>query len=74
MKEQRTEVLQKLKKDTYDVQKKIELNKKRVLKAQDDLELVKEVNKNLQYSISTLESSEPDLVQMKQIEKLKRQI
>ena len=64
-KEQRTEVLQKLKKETADIQKKVAMNKKRVAKVDDDLELVKEVNKNLKYSIASFESAESDIVQLK---------
>ena len=64
-KETRISALQKLKKETIEVQKKVELNKKRVIKAEDDVELVVEVNKNLKYSIATMQSEKPDIVQMK---------
>ena len=43
-----------MKKDTIEIEKKVVLNKKRVLKAADDLELANEVNKNLNYSITQL--------------------
>ena len=34
--------------------KKIELNKKREAKAKEDVEIVREVNKNLEYSVKAL--------------------
>ena len=51
-----------MKKDTAEIEKKIVLNKKRVAKAADDLEIATEVNKNLNYSIMQLQGNEPDLV------------
>ena len=66
--------LEKLKQEERDVLKKAEQVRKRADITQEEVSLAIEVNKNLKYSMEQLQEQKPDIVQLKRIEQLKRQI
>ena len=74
----KTELQEKVKKDRLEAEKKLELTHTRVAKAEGELDLLREINKNLKYSAEIIktESEEQKLnpVLQKEAAKLQRQI